>query len=87
MLPVEGNAPKTGTTVQELQTVLMGGKRMLHNTVGGRNLMGGATRKKSAPKAGQQQGVERGSKGWSALTEAVKMFGPAATMYEFSKNY
>ena len=47
--------------------------------------MGGGTGTTSAPTAGQQQGVGRGGTGWSALTEAMKMFGPAATMKEFSK--
>ena len=35
--------------------------------------------------AGHQQGVGWGNTGWSALTEAVKMFGPAAITQEFSK--
>ena len=51
---------------------------MLHNTVGGGNVMGGWTEKTSSPTAGQQQGTGRGSTGWSDLTEAIKIFGTAA---------
>ena len=49
--------------------------------------MGGGTVTTAAPTAGQQQGAGKGSTGWSDLTEAVKMFGPAATTQEFSKNF
>ena len=35
--------------------------------------------------AGQQQGAGRGDTGWSALTEDIKVFGPAAITQEFSK--
>ena len=35
--------------------------------------------------AGHQQGAGGGNIGWSVLTEAVKMFGPAAITQEFSK--
>ena len=35
--------------------------------------------------AGQQQGAGRGDTGWSALTEDVTIFGPAAITQEFSK--
>ena len=66
--------------------VLMGGNQMLQNTVGGVNGMGGGIGTTAAPTAGHQQGTGRGSTGWSALTEAVKMFGTAATTQEFSKN-
>ena len=34
---------------------------------------------------GQQQGAWGGNTGWSALTEAVKMFGTEAITQEFSK--
>ena len=37
------------------------------------------------PTSGQQQDTGRGSTGWSALTEAMKMVGPAAITQEFSK--
>ena len=56
---------------------------MLHNIVMGGNGMGVGTGTTSAPTAGWQQGAGRGSTGWSALTEAMKMFGPAATTHEF----
>ena len=39
MLLAEGNAPRSGTTAQELHRVLMGGKRVIQNTVGGGNGM------------------------------------------------
>ena len=51
----------------------------------GGNEIGGATRTEAALAAGKQQFTGRGSTGWSALTEAVKMFGPAATTQDFSK--
>ena len=35
--------------------------------------------------AGHQHGTGEGNTGWSALTEAVKKFGPAAITQEFSK--
>ena len=47
--------------------------------------MGGVTGTTAAPTEGQQQGAGRGSTGWLLLTEAVEMFGPAATTQEFSK--
>ena len=47
--------------------------------------MGGATGTAAAPTAGKQQGTGRSSTGWSVLTEAVKIFGPAVTTQEFSK--
>ena len=47
--------------------------------------MEGGTGTTSAQIAGQQQGAGRGSTGWSALTEAVKMFGPAAITEELSE--
>ena len=45
----EVNAPRAGTTAQDLHRVLMGGNRMLHNTVRGGNVMGGATGTAVAP--------------------------------------
>ena len=47
--------------------------------------MGRATGTTAAPTSGQQQGEGRGSMRWSALTEAMKMFGPAEKTQEFSK--
>ena len=65
----------------------MGGKPILKNTVRGGNGIGGGTGTTAAPTSGHQQGAERGSIGWSALTEAVKCFGPAAITQEFLKNF
>ena len=85
--PAGGNAPMAGTTLQNLNKALMGGNPTLHNTVVRGNGMGGSTGTVAAPPAtlttGQHQCASRGSTGWSALTEAVKMFGPAATTQEF----
>ena len=64
---------------------MMGENPILQNTIGGGNGMGGETETTAAPIAGQQQGAGRGSTGWSALTEAVKMLGTAAITQEFSK--
>ena len=47
--------------------------------------MGGGTGTTIAPTAGKQKGTGRGSTGWSALTEAMKMVGLAAITQEFSK--
>ena len=84
-LPQGGNAPRVGTTSQELNRVLMGGNRTLQSKVLGGNEFGGVTGKAAAPTAGHHQCSGRGSTGWSALTETMKMFGPAATTQEFSK--
>ena len=84
-LPAEGNSPRAGTTAHEIHRVLMGGNLMPQNKVGGRNGMGGGTGKTEEPTAGQQKGAGRGSMGWSALTEAVQMFGPAETTQDFFK--
>ena len=84
-LTEEDNATKAGKTAQDLHMVMMGGNRMLNNTVRVGNSIVGATRTAKAPISGQQQGAERGSTGWSALTEAVEKFGPAATMQDFSE--
>ena len=83
MLPAEGNANMKGTVAQELHRVLMGRNMMLHNTVGVGKVMGGGTGTTVAPTSGKQQGVGRGSTGCSALTEALKMFGPTATTQDF----
>ena len=67
----------------------MGGIPMLQNTVVRGNIMGvmtiPAATHPSATSAGQHTFAGRGITGWSALTEAVKMFGPAATTQEFSE--
>ena len=47
--------------------------------------MGGGTVTMAALTAGHQQYSGGGNTGWSALTEAVKMFVPAAITQEFSK--
>ena len=56
----------------------MGENTILQNTIGGGNEWGGGTGTMSALTAGHQQGARGGNTGWSVLTEAVKMFGPAA---------
>ena len=90
-LPEGGNAPMAETTSQNLHRALMEVNTTLHNTVVRGNGMGGATgtaaAPPSAPSAVQKQCVGRRIMGWSVLTEAVKLFGPAATTQEFSKNY
>ena len=58
---------------------------MLQNTAGGESGIVGGTRIIAAPTAGYQKGSGRGSTGWSALTEAVKVFGSAAITQEFLK--
>ena len=63
----------------------MGEKPILQNTIGGGNEWGGGTGKMAALTSGQQQGTGGGNTGCSALTEAVKMFGPAAITQEFYK--
>ena len=78
-MSAEGNAPRAETTAQELDRVMMGRNLMLHNTVGGGNGMGGGTGTTAAPTAGQHQGAGRGSRGCSALTETMRMFGPTET--------
>ena len=86
-LQAGGNAPRAGTIVQDLHRALMGGNRTLHSTGMGGNIMGGATGTAEALAAGHQLFAGRGSTGWSALTEPVKMFVPGETTHEFSKNY
>ena len=87
MFPVGRNSPIAGTTAQNLHRAMMGENTKLHNTVLGGNRMGGSTGTASAPVSGKQQCTGKGSTGWSVLTGAMKMFGRAATMQEFSKNY
>ena len=55
--PAEGNAPRAGEKAQELHKVMMGGNRMLHNTVGGGNEMRGATAITASATVGQKQGA------------------------------
>ena len=87
--PAGGNAPMAGTTLQNLNKALMGGNPTLHNISLGGNEMEGATGTAAAPlespAAGQKKCMRRESTGWSALTESVKIFGPATQ--EISKNY
>ena len=88
-LPAGGNAPMAGKTAQNIHRALMGENSTLHNTVVGGNIMGGATGTAAAPLEalieGHKQCTGRGSTGLSALTEAVKCFGPAATTQDFRK--
>ena len=65
----------------------MGENLILQNPIGGGNKWGGGTETMAALTAGHQQDAGGGNIGWSALTEAVKVFGPAAITQEFSKNY
>ena len=66
---------------------MMGGNLVLQNTVGGGNVMVGGTGTTAAPTSGQHPGAGRGSTGWSALTEAVKKFGPEGITQELLKNF
>ena len=65
----------------------MGENPILQNKIGGGNEWGGGTGTITALTEGQQQGAGGENTRWSALTEAMKMFGPAAITQEFSKNY
>ena len=65
----------------------MGEILILKNPIGGGNEWGEGTGTMEALTAGHQQDAGRGNRGWSALTEALKMFGPEAITQEFSKNY
>ena len=85
MFPTEVNTTSAGKKSQALHRVLMGVNQMLQNTDGGGNGMGGGKGTTAAPRAGHQKGAGRGSTGWSALTESMKMFGPAAFTQEFLK--
>ena len=84
-LPAGGNISRTGKTAQDLHREMMGGNHTLNSTVVGGNGMGGAVGTGEERDVGQQQCAGRESTGWSALTEAVKMFGTAETTLEFSK--
>ena len=74
----EVNTPSAQTKSQALHRLLMRLKPMLHNTGGVVNVIGGGAGTTSSPTAGQQKRAGRGSTGWYALTQAVKIFGPAA---------
>ena len=58
---------------------------ILQNPIGGGKKWVGGTGTMTALTAGHQQDEGGGNTGWSVLTEAVKMFGPAAITQEFSK--
>ena len=64
---------------------MMGENTILHNTIGGVNEWKVGTGTMAELTAGHQQGEGGENTVWSALTEAVKMFGPAAITQEFSK--
>ena len=64
---------------------MMGENPILHNTIGGGNEWKVGTGTMAEPTAGHQQGEGGENTVWSALTEVVKMFGPAAITQEFSK--
>ena len=78
MLPEEVNKQNTGTKARALHIMMIGENPILHHTIGGGNEWGGGTGTMEALTAWHQQGARGGNTGWSALTEAVKMFGPAA---------
>ena len=80
----EGNKKNTVTKARELHRVLMGENPNLPNPIGVGNKWGGGTGTVAALTAGHNQGAGGGNTGWSALTETVKMFGPAAITQEFS---
>ena len=52
-LTAGGNAPRAGTTAQDLHRAMMGGNHTLHSTVGGGKGMLGVTGTASALAAGQ----------------------------------
>ena len=83
----EGHAPTAGTKVQNLHMALMGGTPMLYNTGVGGNGMREVTGTVAAPLAetGSRAAAiyGKGKYDYSALTLAVKFFGPAATTPEF----
>ena len=85
MLSEEGNKQNTGTKSRALRRVLMGENPILQNTIGRGNEWGGGTGTMAALTACKKQGTGGGDTGLSALTEAVKCFGPAAITQEFSK--
>ena len=62
----------------------MGENHILQNTIGKGKEWGGGTGTTSKMTAAQQQGAGGGNTGWSALMEAVKMFGAAEITQEFS---
>ena len=85
--PAERNTPSAGTKEQAIYRFMMGENPILKNPVRGGTGMVVGTRTTAATTEGKQQGAGRESKGWSALTEAVRMFGPATITQEFSKNF
>ena len=56
----------------------MGENPILQNKIGGGNEWGVGTGTMAELTSGNQQGEGGYNTGWSVLTEAVKMFGPAA---------
>ena len=85
IFPKEGNKQNTGTKSRALNRVLMRENLILQNPIGGGGKWVGGTGTMTALTAGHQQDEGGGNTGWSVLTEAVKMFGPAAITQEFSK--
>ena len=83
--PEEGDEKNAGIKSRALHRVLMGENPILQNPIGGGNEWGRGKLTMEALPAGNQQGAGGGNTGWSALTDAVKMFGPAEITQEFSK--
>ena len=83
--PKEGNKQNAETKARALNRALMGENIILQNPIGGGNEWGGGTGTLTAPTIGHQQDAGGGNTGWSALTEAVKMFGLEVITQEFSK--
>ena len=65
----------------------MGENIILQNRIGGGKEWEVGTGTMAALKSGHRQDAGGEKKGWSALTEAVKLFGPAAITQEFSKKF
>ena len=75
-LPEEVNKQNAGKKSRALHRVMMGENTILHNTIGGGNEWVVGTGTMTELTSGNQQGEGGDNKGWSALTEAVKFFGP-----------
>ena len=69
--PAEENTPLARTKARSLHRLMIEGKPILKNTIGGVNVMGRETERMEAPTARQQQGVRRRSTVCPVLMEAV----------------
>ena len=90
MFPAEVHVPMSGTAQNLHKALIVDTPTLKKKGVRG-NGVGGTARPVEAPPsetvAGQKKFAGRGSTGWFALTAVVKMFGLAATIQEFLKNY